>query len=469
MDLAKDVEQVTHEVFNRYLFSKTFCNSTEKNLQVFVDASTKAYGAAAYLCNGSDSTLVMAKTRVAPLKELTLPQLELMAPITLWSDSQIVLHWLKSTKTLKRFITNRVNEINDLTYSHIWKYCPTDCNPADLLTRGITSEKYKESTLWKKGPSWLTDTSKFPNTTIVSDAPLSVLINDQENSQATRDISTDKNENQPGIHVIMEINRYGSYKRLLRVTAYVQHFVSKCHKQRNSRQTGQWKPLEIQKSAELWIKHCPETSFPEEYKALKSKTTTNLARIRQLRLFLDDNNLMRCQGRIHNAPISEFAKFPYILPSNHALSELIIIDAHRQVLHSGCNMTITHIRQTFWIPAIRQVTLVQLHTETVYICNHHELSLVIAKNRVAPLKQLTLLHIELMAALIGARLADHVKSVLHIEEITFSDSQIVLQWLSTSKQLKRFIRNRVTEIRKLTSTQEWRYCPTKDNLADLLN
>ncbi|XP_071132834.1 uncharacterized protein [Mytilus edulis] len=336
MDLAKDVEQVTHEVFNRYLFSKTSCNSTGNNLHVFVDASTKAYGAVAYLCNGSDSTLVMAKTRVAPLKELTLPQLELMAAvigarlvnhlkstlecssITLWSDSQIVLHWLKSTKTLKRFITNRVNEINDLTYSHIWKYCPTDCNPADLLTRGITSEKYKESTLWKKGPNWLTDTSKFPNTTIVSDASLSVLINEQENSQATRDISTDKNENQPGLHVIMDLNRYGSYKRLLRITAYVQRFVSRCRKQHNSRQTGLLKPPEIQKSAELWIKHCQETSFSEEYKALKSKTTTNLPRIRQLRFFLDDNNLMRCQGRIHNAPISEFAKFPYILPSNHA-------------------------------------------------------------------------------------------------------------------------------------------------------
>ena len=163
MDLAKDVEQVTHEVFNRYLFSKTSCTSTENNLHVCVDASIKVYGAVAYLCNGSDSTLVMEKTRVDPHKELTLPQLELMAAvigarlvnhfkstlecssITLWSDSQIVLHWLK-TKTLKRFITNRVNEINDLTYSHLWKYYPTDCNP----TRGITSEKYKESTIWKK-------------------------------------------------------------------------------------------------------------------------------------------------------------------------------------------------------------------------------------------------------------------------------------------------------------------------------
>ncbi|CAC5423702.1 unnamed protein product [Mytilus coruscus] len=106
---------------------------------------------------------------------------------------------------------------------------------------------------------------------------------------------------------------------------------------------------------------------------------------------------------------------------------------------------------------------------TVYLCNHHKSFLVIGKNRVAMFKQLTLPQLELMAALIGARLADHVKSALQIEDITFwSDSQIVLQWLSTSKQLKRFIRNRVTEIRKLTNTQEWRHCTTEDNPADLL-
>ena len=96
----------------------------------------KAYGAVAYLCNGSETSMVMAKSRVAPLKKLTFPKLELMAALTgarlgnfvqqalkqryanitvkLWTDSDIVLHWLNNDKPLKPFIANRVREIKEL-------------------------------------------------------------------------------------------------------------------------------------------------------------------------------------------------------------------------------------------------------------------------------------------------------------------------------------------------------------------
>ena len=180
--LKKDIKEATQTTFPRYYFTGTCKNYSDGlELHVFVDASVKAYGAVAYVCKGKDSSIVMAKTRVAPLKELTLPQLELMAAvvgarlaqhirstldcktITMWSDSQIVLHWLKSSKTLKRFISNRVKEIQTITRSSIWRYCPTSDNPADLLTRGITIEQYKSSIMWRNGPHWLTDMSIYPN------------------------------------------------------------------------------------------------------------------------------------------------------------------------------------------------------------------------------------------------------------------------------------------------------------------
>lgn len=132
-------------------------------------------------CRNEISTLVMSKTRVAPLKELTLPRLELMAAVLgarlarhiigsihikevfLWSDSQIVLHWLHTSRPLKTFTANRVREIHDLTENRKWRYCPTGENPADLLTRGITCTQYKTSNIWLKGPSWLTDSEKWPS------------------------------------------------------------------------------------------------------------------------------------------------------------------------------------------------------------------------------------------------------------------------------------------------------------------
>ena len=106
-------------------------------LHVFADASPKAYGTAVYIQYGNHSSLVMSKSRVAPLKQHTLPRLELMAAVIAarlgsfvvdslthntvihyWSDSQIVLCWLQSKKKLKPFIEHRVKEI--LAIPSIW-------------------------------------------------------------------------------------------------------------------------------------------------------------------------------------------------------------------------------------------------------------------------------------------------------------------------------------------------------------
>ena len=103
-----------------------------------------------------------------------------------------------------------------------------------------------------------------------------------------------------------------------------------------------------------------------------------------------------------------------------------------------------------------------------YITNDTTSCLVMAKNRVSPVKKLTLPQLELMAALVGARLANHIVETLQPRNITYwSDSQIVIHWLNTERQLKRFVKNRIDEIKCLTKVEQWRYCPTADNPADL--
>ena len=115
---------------------------------------------------------MLEKTRATPLKHLTLPRLELMTaliatrlthlvmthlplqdpPIFIWSDSQIVLHWVSSTKQLPTFVWNHVTEIQTNLPNANWRYCPTLVNPADLLSRGTTTQALMSSKLWHRGP-----------------------------------------------------------------------------------------------------------------------------------------------------------------------------------------------------------------------------------------------------------------------------------------------------------------------------
>ena len=73
-----------------------------------------------------------------------------MVETTYWSDSQVCLTWLKSTKTLKTFVRNRVNMINNCKCSFF--FYPTDHNPADIATR-ISQPKEFRQQLWWHCPS----------------------------------------------------------------------------------------------------------------------------------------------------------------------------------------------------------------------------------------------------------------------------------------------------------------------------
>ena len=158
---------------------KIFVGGDEYKIFCFTNASAKAYSALVYL-NSVEGTatvnMVFSKTRVAPTKQLSILRLELLAifigrrclnyvtnelqcPVTdrfLWTDSQCVLHWMKSNKPLPTFIQNRLNEISSNKGIKL-RYVSTSQNPADLATRGITTEELMNSNLWWQGPSWLTD------------------------------------------------------------------------------------------------------------------------------------------------------------------------------------------------------------------------------------------------------------------------------------------------------------------------
>jgi len=91
--------------------------------------------------------------------------------------------------------------------------------------------------------------------------------------------------------------------------------------------------------------------------------------VRQLRLFLESDGFICCGGRIHNAPISELAKFPYLLPAKHPFTKLIVCDIHLKLCHCGLGSTVTALRQTYWVPTARQFVKYILHHSTICRCH----------------------------------------------------------------------------------------------------
>lgn len=172
--------------FPRYLLT-----NKHSELVAFCHASDKAYCVAVYVRSLENDNvkcrLVCSKTNVAPLKQLTIPRLELQAASLLadltyrislnlniagiyaFSDSTVVLCWLsRPANDWKVFVSNRVKKITSIIPFHLWHYMKTADNPADAGTRGIEVGSFTESKCWFNGPQFLRDSNfrsfyKVPN------------------------------------------------------------------------------------------------------------------------------------------------------------------------------------------------------------------------------------------------------------------------------------------------------------------
>jgi len=377
-EIAGDLDQLHQLFIHRPYFNKF--DPTSIQIHAFSDASVKAYGAIVYLCSFSYTSFVVAKSRVAPLKSPTLPRLELMATVVaarlvnfvinsltlsntsvhVWVDSQIALYWIHSSKRLPEFVAHRVSEIHRLLPSASWHYCPSGDNPADLLTRGQTFKQFQSSRTWLSGPPWLPNQHQWPKW---EQEPISHL----HAVAAMADEFTPEQGAPPdvGLHLVISVGRFSTLTKLLRVTVYVHRFIQALRHPGTSPKGLPLAAPELHKARMQWIRSCQHEVYWKEISNLASSNPKRLPLVRQLRLFLDGDGFLRCGGRIHNAPLSNDTKFPYLLPPRHPFTALIVYATHIQLYHAGINSTVTALRQTYWIPTARQYVKALLHRCTM--------------------------------------------------------------------------------------------------------
>ena len=163
-----------------------FISSKSVFLHVFTDDSKSVIGAVPYLSQGRKSVLKGLKSKLAPCskQKLTIPQLEIIAMllgvqfcesthcivrknypdvrVRLWTDSEIALFWLSSSRKLKKLIQNKVDAIRSKFESSCLGHTPSQDNPADLVSYGCSAQTLRHSTIWHTRPSWICHESLWP-------------------------------------------------------------------------------------------------------------------------------------------------------------------------------------------------------------------------------------------------------------------------------------------------------------------
>ncbi len=379
-EIALDIHRASLLVIKRQYFDVNI--SLPFTLHIFADGSDKCYGVASYLVQNDQSALVMAKAKVKPKRVNTVPKLELLAcviagklrihleksfsegrtsfncEVHLWSDSRVALQWIFSDKTLNRFENNCVLKILESTKEIEWHYVPSPENPADLTTRGKTTEELSASDLWWYGPDFIRKSKEFwpkwdPKDP--SNPPYEVCL-------------ITHIAEMPGyvsIHSILDISRFSKLKKLLHTTIIVVRFLKRLPHTNSPflellkaqpNISGPYMPSEYEFAKLLWVRSAQMQSLTIEYALLNGDVTGKRTPIMdQLNLEMKDSIII-CKGRLHNAPLEDAAKFPILLPKKHYFTKLVVESKHIEIVHKPVADTIAYIRQEFWIPAILQVT-----------------------------------------------------------------------------------------------------------------
>ncbi|GBN00606.1 hypothetical protein AVEN_167529-1 [Araneus ventricosus] len=309
---SSEAEDLTEIRIPRYYLGELDQEISIFEIHCFSDASKTAYGTILYLRfvtrnNEIETSFICSKSRVAPLKSLTLPRLELTAAL-------LSARLAKQVSSCLKFEAN-IYYWTDSLISYYW-----------IRDSELCSEELEHR------------------------SSVHVAVAQQRES-------------------LVDINRFSSLKTLLKVTAWVFRFVNNV-RNINKSMNLYFTADEIQNAEYFWIKYVQAEFYSVEISALtNNKQLQNNSEIKSLVPFLDEDGLLRITGRLLEAELCFGEKHPVILPRRCKFTELLVTREHERIGHCGVSATLTQLRKKYWIPKGRQ--LVKTMTRICLICKKY--------------------------------------------------------------------------------------------------
>lgn len=384
-----------------YFGNAKSCEIKDLQLHIFTDASETAYGCVAYfraVVRGEvRCALVMSRSKVAPLKQISIPRLVLMAAVlgarlartvreshnfvvdrvVYWTDANVVLSWIRSDqRRYKQFVGFRVGEILSLTKLTDWRWVPTRFNVADQLTKwGKDPEMHPESS-WVCGPAFIYKSEhewpkkELPPPNTMEELRVNLLIHDVKLQEE-----------------IIDSSRIAKWTILVRTLATALRFISNCRRKLNGQAIETLKgterqqkllksgavhgirvPLkqeEYKRAERCLIKMAQAECFSDEIKVMKRNNNRPVDQwialeksspLSKLTPLIDGEGLIRMEGRCEKAEHLPFdLRFPLILPANCRITNMIVQYFHEKCGH-GYRLTVKNqLKQLYHVVHIDAV------------------------------------------------------------------------------------------------------------------
>lgn len=205
-----------------------------------------------------------------------------------------------------------VSEILSSTEPCIWRWVPTGDNPSDDATRMSGDHNFDPTSQWLKGSKYLVnEENKWP---------------------------------------------VNAFYCPMRIMAWVLRFVKRCRRVDCCRQLQSFSSSELFKTTRTLCLQTQKCAFSVELKMLEDRHPMPTGSpLYVLSPYIDNNGLVRVSGCLYAASwLNNNTKRSLILPTCNAFSELLIKEAHKKMKHQNFEATMCEIRQSYWIPRLRQ-------------------------------------------------------------------------------------------------------------------